>query len=95
MRASKSIVAISSALALGYAIFFEAAPALAYVACNHDGDCWQTGTKVHYDGVLLSFHDDSWWDARKNAPQYHWHDADAKHRWQHGYWRNGQWYGGL
>jgi hypothetical protein len=95
MRARKSLVAVSSFLALGCAVLFSAVPASAYTACNSSGDCWHTGSKVEYSGVILSFHDDSWWDAHKGEAQYHWHDADAEHNWQHGYWRNGTWYGGF
>lgn len=94
MRVSKSLVAVSSILALG-SVLFTVAPASAFVACNHDGDCWRTGTKVEYSGVILSFHDDNWWDAHKGDAQYHWHDNDAEHNWQHGYWKGGAWYGGL
>lgn len=92
MRVSKSLIA-ASVLAIGCAVF--AAPASALVACNHNGDCWRTGTKVEYSGVILSFHDDSWWDAHKGEAQYHWHDNDAEHNWQHGYWKGGAWVGGL
>ena len=91
MRVHKTLLAISSLLAAGAALM---APASAMVACNHDGDCWRTGTKVQYSGVLLSYHDDSWWDEHKADAQYHWHDADADHRWEHGYWKAGKWVGG-
>ena len=98
MRALKSVFALSSVLAsvlaVGAAVLLSAAPASAMVACNHDGDCWRTGTKVQYSGVLLSFHEDSWWDEHKTDAQYHWHDADTEHRWEHGYWKGGAWVGG-
>jgi hypothetical protein len=92
MRVSRSLIA-ASVLAIGCAVL--AAPASALVACNHDGDCWRTGTKVQYSGVILSFHDDAWWDAHKGDAQYHWHDNDAGHDWQRGYWKGGAWIGGL
>ena len=95
MRASKSFVAGCSVLAICSATFFSAVPASAYVACNKYGDCWRTGTKVEWAGVILSFHDDSWWDEHKADAQYHWHDEDAGHHWNHGYWRDGKWYGGF
>lgn len=95
MRVSKSLVAVSSVLALGCTLLFKAAPALAYVACNSNGDCWHTGSKMQWSSVIVSYHDDSWWDAHKADPQYHWHDADAEHRADHGYWRNGTWFGGF
>ncbi|HXB52100.1 MAG TPA: hypothetical protein VNU69_05005 [Rhizomicrobium sp.] len=93
MRLSKSVVALSSLLAIGSAVLFTV-PASAMVACNHDGDCWRTGSKVQYSGVILSFHDDSWWDEHKSDAQFHWHDADTDHRWEHGYWKGGNWVGG-
>ena len=95
MHMSKYHIAVSSVLGLGSAILFSSVPALAYVACNHSGDCWRTGTKTTWSGVILTFHDDNWWDAHKSDAQYHWHDADAQHNWQHGYWANGVWNGGF
>jgi hypothetical protein len=92
MHSSKSLVAVMSLLVLG---FFTAAPASAYVACNSSGDCWRTGSKTHYEGVIVTYHDDDWWDSHKADAQYHWHEADADHRSDHGYWRNGAWVGGL
>jgi hypothetical protein len=91
MCKSKSLLAVLSVLAFGSVFIFSAVPASAYVACNTSGDCWHTGTKVQWSGVILSFHDDNWWDAHKVDAQYHWHDADAQHNWQHGYWNNGVW----
>jgi hypothetical protein len=90
MRASKSLVA--SVLAFGCAVLFSAAPASAYVACNTTGDCWRMNSKMQLSGVIVSYHDDDWWDAHKGDAQYHWHDEDARHRWQEGYWRAGKWY---
>ena len=92
MRLSKSLVAISSGLALGCAVFFSAAPALAYVACNSNGDCWHTGSKtLDWSAVTLKYHDDDWWDAHKADAQYHFHDTDAQHNWEQGYWNKGEW----
>ena len=87
MRA-KQIFAVS-VLAAGCA--FLAAPASAYTACNKDGDCWHTDSRVTFPGVTLSFHNDKWWDSNKANAKYHWHDADADHDWHHGYWANGEW----
>jgi hypothetical protein len=87
MRKLKSFFAV---LTLGYALF-GTAPAWAFVACNKDGDCWRTGSKIQWSGVILTFHDDSWWDTHKADAQYHGHDADAQHDWQTGYWREGEW----
>jgi hypothetical protein len=95
MRAPKLLVAISSVLALGSGVLLSATPASAYVACNSNGDCWRTGSKMHWSGVVLSYHDDDWWDVHKADPQYHWHDEDTDHRWEHGYWKSGTWVGGF
>lgn len=94
MHASKAPIAIWSAIALGCAVLFTAAPAFAYVACNSSGDCWQTGSKVKWPGVVLTFHDDSWWDEHKSDRGHRLHDADIHHNWQRGYWANGEWLGG-
>ena|ERR1700721_678082 len=90
MRVSRYLVA--SVLALGCGVLVGAAPALAYTACSSNGDCWHTGSKVQFSGVILSFHDDSWWDAHKGDAQYHWHEPDTDHDWHIGYWNKGTWY---
>jgi hypothetical protein len=62
-----------------------AAPASAYVACNHEGDCWHTTARETYEPTFgITVHDDAW----------KWHDGD-RYRWREhegrGYWRNGAW----
>lgn len=69
-----------------------AVPASAYTACNRNGDCWHTDTRVHFPGVTLSFHNDKWWDTHSRNTRYHWHDADTGHDWHHGYWSHGTWH---
>jgi hypothetical protein len=69
-----------------------AVPASAYTACNRNGDCWHTDTRVHFPGVTLSFHNDKWWDTHSHNTRYHWHDADTGHDWHHGYWSHGTWH---
>jgi hypothetical protein len=44
--------------------------ASAYVACNRFGDCWHTDARVHFPGMRLIFHPDSWWDRHKNNHHY-------------------------
>jgi hypothetical protein len=96
MRISKHFIAACSALALGGAALFGAAPAWAYVACNSNGDCWHTGSKsLDWSGVILKYHDDDWWDAHKGDAEFHFHDSDAEHNWQRGYWSKGTWRGGF
>jgi len=92
MRASRILAAIWPAVAFG--IVLSATPAVAFVACNTTGDCWQTPSKVQWPGVSLMFHNDSWWDEHKSDQRYHFHEADDQHHWQRGYWANGEWFGG-
>lgn len=66
--------------------------ASAYVACNRVGDCWHTDTRVHFPGVRLSFHPDTWWDHHKTDTHFTWHDVDNGHDWHHGYWDHGTWH---
>jgi hypothetical protein len=80
------LVAAASALCLA------STSASAYTACNKDGDCWHTDSRVHIPGVTLSFHNDAWWDKNKSNARYHWHDADADHDSHKGYWASGEWH---
>ena len=67
----------------------SATSASAYVACNHDGDCWHTRTsRVRVPGVTFDWHPDDWyfhqhWD----AGDHHWRDFHSGR----GYWRDGVW----
>jgi hypothetical protein len=64
-------------------------PASAYVACNHEGDCWHTEDRVAVPGVTFDIHPDDWYFHRN------W-EGDREHHWRayhegRGYWRNGVW----
>ena len=83
-------VILASALAAASSLV--AVPASAYTACNKEGDCWHTDTRVHFPHVSLSFHNDKWWDAHKTNARYHWHDTDNDHDSHHGYWAHGEWH---
>lgn len=85
-------VALASALCAAAALTVASAPASAYTACNHEGDCWHVDSRVHIKGVRLSFHPDTWWDKLKNKARYHFHDADNDHDWHKGYWAKGEWH---
>lgn len=81
---SKLILAGSIAAGLSLAL---AAPASAYIACNHDGDCWHTDSRVKVPGVTFDYHPDSWyfrqkWDANRHFRDYH----EGR-----GYYKNGVW----
>jgi hypothetical protein len=69
------------------ALIATATSASAYIACNRDGDCWHTDTRVNGRGVRLDYHNDDWyfhqhWDDRHHFRDYHE---------GHGYYRNGIW----
>jgi hypothetical protein len=62
--------------------------ASAYIACNHDGDCWHTHTQVRVPGVTFDWHPDSWYFRQR------WDSGDRHFREYHegrGYWRGGVW----
>ncbi|HEX4270720.1 MAG TPA: hypothetical protein VHZ32_05005 [Rhizomicrobium sp.] len=90
MRSTKKLL-LSCVAGVGLVLAI-AAPASAYTACNREGDCWHTDSRVHFPGLTLSFHDDKWGDTHRNDTHYHWHDADNGHDWHHGYWRGGEWH---
>ena len=81
-------VLLSGVFALGTIAAFSP-PASAYIACNHEGDCWHTDERARAPGVRFDYHPDDWYFHR------HW-DADRDHHWREyhegrGYWRNGVW----
>jgi hypothetical protein len=86
----KSVI-LASALAAVSTAGFTVAPASAYTACNKEGDCWHTDTRVHFPGATLSFHNDKWGESHRDG-RYHWHEADNEHDWHHGYWAGGEWH---
>ena len=67
-----------------------AGSASAYIACNHDGDCWHTEGHYAAPGVRYDYHPDDWYF------HHHW-DGDRNHyRDYHegrGYYRSGVWIG--
>ena len=83
--------ALLAAAAGAGAMLAMAAPASAYIACNHDGDCWHTEGRYAPPGVRFEYHPDDWYFHR------HWRDdRDDRWRWRayhegRGYWRNGIW----
>ena len=79
-------VAIAALMATGV-LAITAAPASAYVACNSEGDCWHTDTRVAAPGVHFEYHPDDWyfhqhWDGDRHFRDYH----DGR-----GYYRGGVW----
>jgi hypothetical protein len=83
-----STAATLGTLAIG-GLAVSSLPAGAYVACNHDGDCWHTEDRTHAPGVRFDYHPDDWYFHRD------W-DRDRDHHWRgyhegRGYWRGGVW----
>jgi hypothetical protein len=66
-------VVLATVFAAASGLCLAAVPASAYTACNRDGDCWHTDTRVHFPGATLSFHTDNSWDANRSNSRYHWH----------------------
>ncbi len=77
---------LGAAIAAG-ALAVSAGGASAYVACNRDGDCWHTESRVHAPGIRFDFHNDDWYFHQKWDDHRHWRD----HHDGRGYWRNGLW----
>lgn len=90
MKALKSVL-LAAALTAA-AVTASAESASAYVVCNRFGDCWHTDTRVHFPGVRLTFHADSWWDRHKANRHYTWHEVDGGRDWHRGYWDRGTWH---
>jgi hypothetical protein len=65
-----------------------AAPASAYIACNHEGDCWHTEGRWAPPGVRYEYHPDDWYFHRHwDGDRYHYRDYhDGR-----GYYRGGVW----
>jgi hypothetical protein len=63
------------------------APASAYIACNHEGDCWHTDSRVRAPGVTFDFHPDDWYFHQTWGTDRHFRDYHPGR----GYWRGGVW----
>jgi hypothetical protein len=88
MKKALSATAFAALMATG-ALVATAVPASAYVACNHEGDCWHTEARVAVPGVRFDYHPDDWyfhqrWDANRHYRDYH----EGR-----GYYRGGIWIG--
>src|SRR4051812_37181409 len=47
--------------ASAFALMGSAGGASAYVACNHEGDCWHTDERTRAPGVTFQIHPDDWY----------------------------------
>jgi hypothetical protein len=87
MKFKKALLATSAAL-LGFAgLAASTTGASAYVACNHEGDCWHTDSRVHVPGVTFDYHPDDWYFHQHWDAGHHWRDYHEGR----GYWRGGVW----
>ena len=84
-----SLKKLALAAGVGFAaLTISTMGASAYVACNHEGDCWHTESRVAVPGVTFEYHPDDWYFHR------HWGGDRMRYREFHegrGYWRNGVW----
>jgi hypothetical protein len=66
------------------------APASAYIACNHEGDCWHTEGRYSAPGVRFDYHpDDYYFHQRWDGGNRHFRDYHEGR----GYYRGGIWIG--
>jgi len=77
---------LGAAIGLG-ALTALAAPASAYVTCNHDGDCWHTESRTRAPGVRFEYHPDHYYFHQRWDGERHWRE----HHDGRGYYRGGVW----
>ena len=86
LKQAFSATAVTLLMAAGISL---AAPASAYVACNHEGgDCWHTEKKVRAPDARIEYHPDDWYFHQK------WDGGDRHFRDYHegrGYYKGGIW----
>jgi len=84
MKSQLGVAAVAA-----FALLAGTSAAQAYIACNHEGDCWHTEAHISVPGLTFEYHPDDWYFHR------HW-DSEREHHWRdyhegRGYWRNGVW----
>ena len=87
MKKALSAAGVAALMATGV-LAATAVPASAYVACNHDGDCWHTERRVVTPGVRFDYHPDDWYFHQR------WDGGDRHYRDYHegrGYYKGGLW----
>ena len=87
LKKTLSAAAFATLMATG-ALMTTAVPASAYLACNHEGDCWHTESRVHAPGARFDYHPDDWYFHQK------WEGGDRHYRDYHegrGYYKGGVW----
>jgi len=88
LKKALSATAFAALMATGVLVA-TAGPASAYLACNRDGDCWHTESRVRAPGVRFDYYPDDWyfhqrWDGDRHYRDYH----EGR-----GYYRGGIWIG--
>ena len=87
VKKALSATAVATLMVTG-ALVVTAAPASAYLACNHEGDCWHTESRVAPPGVHFDYHPDDWYFHQR------WDGGDRHYRDYHegrGYYKGGVW----
>jgi hypothetical protein len=82
-----STTVLATIIATG-ALAITAGTASAYMACNHDGDCWHTDKKARAPGVTFDYHPDDWYFHQT------WTGSNNHYRDYHegrGYYKSGVW----
>ena len=89
MALKKLLLTASTAALLGLGgLAASSVAANAYMACNHEGDCWHTESRVAVPGVRFDYHPDDWYFHQK------WDGGDRHYRDYHegrGYYKGGVW----
>ena len=88
LKKAVSAAAITMFMAAG-ALVGTTGAASARMACNSEGDCWHTDTRVAVPGVRFNYHPDDYyfhqrWDGDEHR---HWRE----HHEGRGYYRGGVW----
>ena len=87
LKKALSTTAFTALMATGV-LAATAGTASAYMACNHDGDCWHTDKKVSAPGVTFDYHPDDWYFHQT------WTGSNNHYRDYHegrGYYKGGVW----
>ena len=85
LKKRASTASISALLAFVW-VAASSIAANAYVACNQEGDCWHTESRVQVPGVTFSYHPDDWYFHQR------WDGGDRHFRDYHegrGYYKGG------
>jgi len=79
-------VLLNAAIGVGLSLA-AAVPASAYIACNRDGDCWHTDSRVRAPGLSFTYHPDDWYFHQTWNGNLHYRDYHEGR----GYYKGGVW----